>query len=523
LLNQHAFKMKKIILFLSVFLGAYLGYAQERTPAPLKPTRIAVFKNNTYFSTEEGNVTSKDRTFYVAPPARALNGTFWYALKEAKVQTINVKEYTTRVTKKATSISDYLQSNINNEVTLNLIVGQGAVTPVKGTILAYYNDPEGRTVLLKMGDGSSRLIPIGHIADISLPQGTGNTFKEDSTMRLAKIMLDKEVSGAKFTTMSMQTGITWVPSYMLKLNDAKKASLDIKATIDNNAGDINGVPVSLVIGNPQMYYGMQLDLITGSRSYYKQGAVGAHQNTSYYAYDNEAREATDDGDGAAGGEKSNDLYYYNLGSLTLEKDALVVVKLGSSELEYKDLYELNIEDKVNYWQTRVASIDPATVYETLHVLKIDNKTQVPFSNGPVFVMDETGKPLAQDELKYTPVGASVKIKLSKAIDIQTCDDEEVVEHSATKTKINKREYELVKIKGKIKVINYQGKEVNISVSKTMNGKVTSNGGGTTTVLPNRSSNYMNVNDINVIRWEKNINPNETLVLDYEYEVLVFTN
>ena len=59
------------------------------------------------------------------------------------------------------------------------------------------------------------------------------------------------------------------------------------------------------------------------------------------------------------------------------------------------------------------------------------------------------------------------------------------------------------------------------MSKTLNGKVTNSNGGTTVVLPNRSANYNNMNDTNVIKWEKDMKPNETLILEYEYEVLVF--
>jgi hypothetical protein len=515
--------MNKLAFASALFFSFLQGIGQEKNIIPLKTTRVSVFKNGTYFSTSEAPVVSKDKVFYFTPPASALNGTFWYALKDAKVQTINVKQYNTSVTKQARSIGEFLASNINTEVTLSLLYGQ-TITLLKGTILAYYLDPASsayKILKLKLNDGNIKLIRSEYIVDFTLAANAKSTYVEDSSINLAKVMLDKDISNSMFSTLSIQTGISWVPSYLLKLTDNKKANLDIKATIENDAENIVDVPLSLVVGNPQMFYGKQLDMISGGivHVYSRTDNIGFNANTTA-SYDYDIREYGETDNENATGEKSNDLYYYNLGNLNIEKGAKAIVKLSTNDIEYKDLYELDIQDKVNYWQTKVAAIDPNTVYETWHVLKVDNKTTAPFSTGPVFVIDENGKPLAQDEMKYTPVGATTKIKLSKAIDVQTANDEEVIARETSKTLINNREYEVVKIKGKIKVANYQSKQIKISISKTVNGRITNTGGGTTTVLPNRNSNYMNLNDINITRWEKEIKPNETLILEYEYEVLV---
>lgn len=58
----------------------------------------------------------------------------------------------------------------------------------------------------------------------------------------------------------MQKIIEWVPSYFIQIKDAKTASLDIKASIENTSESFTYVPMSLVVGNPQMYYGKQLDI-----------------------------------------------------------------------------------------------------------------------------------------------------------------------------------------------------------------------------------------------------------------------
>lgn len=514
--------MNKLLSLLAI-LVSITGMSQSKRITPLKATKIAIFKNGTYFIAKEGAATSTSKVFYFTPPASALNGTFWYTLKEGKIQAIQIMDAPTQVTKTATSFGEYLASNINTEVSLTLLYGTSTST-IKGIVSNYYAD--ARMVVLKLNDGSLKLINVNNISDINLGANAKNTYISDSTVRLAKVQLEKEINNSKFSTLCMQTGINWVPSYFIQIKDAKTASLDIKASIENTSESFTDVPMSLVVGNPQMYYGKQLDMISSITSGYGVG-YGTYTQKAMYtntttSYDSES-EGSPDNSTEVTGEKSNDLYYYNLGTMSLEKDAKVIVMLGSKEIEYKDLYELDIEDKANFWYTRVAGIDPNTTYETWHVLKIENTTNTPLSTGPIFVTDENGKPLAQDELKYTPIGANTKIKLSKAIDVQTCDDEEIVSKDANKVRINKRDYEVVKIKGKIKVVNYQSKQINIAISKTINGKITNGNGGTITILPNRNANYNNVNDLNIVRWEKIIKPNETLYLDYEYEVLVFLN
>ncbi len=514
--------MNKLLSLLALLITTHV-MSQSKSITPLKATKIAIFKNGTYYVAKEGAATSKSKVFYFTPPATALNGTFWYALKEGKIQAIQIMDAPTQVTKTANSFGEYLASNINTEVTLTLLYGTNTST-VKGIISNYYTD--ARMVVLKLNDGSLKLINVNSISDINLASNAKSSFVSDSIVRLAKVQLEKEISNSKFSTLCMQTGISWVPSYFIQLKDAKTATLDIKASIENTSENFTDVPVSLVVGNPQMYYGKQLDMMSsliasngGGNDNYTQKSIYSNMSGSY---DGNAESASDNTTEVSG-EKSNDLYYYNLGNMSLDKDAKVIVMLGSKEIEYKDLYELDIEDKANFWYTHVAGIDPNATYETWHVLKIENTTNTPLSTVPIFVTDENGKPLAQDELKYTPIGAKTKIKLSKAIDVQTCDDEEIVSKDANKVRLNKRDYETVKIKGKIKLVNYQAKQINIAISKTINGKITNGNAGTITILPNRNANYNNVNDINVVRWEKIIKPNETLFLDYEYEVLVYLN
>ena len=131
------------------------------------------------------------------------------------------------------------------------------------------------------------------------------------------------------------------------------------------------------------------------------------------------------------------------------------------------------------------------------------------------VLNEKEQFVAQDELKYTPVGASSTIKLSKAIDIITKNTEEEKSREDNAKKIGKQTYSKVLLKGTIEVANYQNKEVTVSITKSMSGTVDSQSDGGT-VVKRSSRNY--VNPSSQIKWDVKVKPNDKKTLTYEYEV-----
>lgn len=63
----------------------------------------------------------------------------------------------------------------------------------------YYAD--ARMVVLKLNDGSLKLINVNNISDINLGANAKNTYNSDSTVRLAKVQLRKEINNSKFIPM----------------------------------------------------------------------------------------------------------------------------------------------------------------------------------------------------------------------------------------------------------------------------------------------------------------------------------
>jgi hypothetical protein len=196
------------------------------------------------------------------------------------------------------------------------------------------------------------------------------------------------------------------------------------------------------------------------------------------------------------------------------------VPLQTTEVTYDDLYELYADDQTNYWSNERVINDPERVIPIFHILKIKNTGTAPFTTGPIFVVDKNEKPLAQDEIKYTATGASVKINLSKALDLNAKNTEDVINTSYEKRILNNHQYTVARISGKLSVTNYQSKAVKVNISKTLTGKVLSAGDGKAeSSYRNNSDNNKNL--ISAIKWEKQIPAKGTVEVSYQYEVLVF--
>ena len=99
--------------------------------------------------------------------------------------------------------------------------------------------------------------------------------------------------------------------------------------------------------------------------------------------------------------------------------------------------------------------------------------------------------VAQDELKYTPVGSTTNIRLSKAIDIIMKNTEEEKNREDNAKKIGKTNYSKVILKGSVNVDNFQNKDVTVTITKTLNGTVLSQTGDGAVIKKNSYKMFIN--------------------------------
>ena len=515
--------MKTTYLLTALILINCVVFAQSNLPMK----KISLFKNSTCLVSKEGQLKVKDGSITLPIPSSALYGTFWIgSAKENSLKSIVFKTDTLKTQTTAKYIDQIIRANVGSDAVLVLKTGEKNEKNISGKILSYI--PESGLVKVKEDNGKITFINYEKIEYLTFSSDNAK-FMNDSITRTAKLNFEKSSENASLMEYYLQQGMNWIPSYFLKITNDKEARLEMKATIENYAEDINDVEAEVVVGAPQLYYGSMLDPVSynyitqASSTYASRGIIDNNmlsnamqqvQTASPYGGAYDESEMYYSTSFTTEGEKNNDLYYYNLGKISLPKNSKGIFPVFASTLSYKDIYKAEIDDKVNYASNMYCNTNEDNC-DVFHSIELKNSTNFPFTTACVMVLTEKGQFMAQDQLKYTPTGAVSVIKLSKAIDVVMKNSEEEITRVDNYKKIGKTTYNKVTIKGIITVENLQPKQISIDVNKHVNGTVTNDGGSKV----KKQKTYNSANPYSNMNWSVALNSGEKKTLTYEYEVL----
>ena len=525
-LNKHP--MKRIILITLIIGIAGSVFSQNK----LKPVSINVFKNGSYYIVKEGNLSVKDDYALMELPTNPLLSSFWIStVKDVKINQITYMTDTLKKNKPAFSIYEIIEANKGKKVKFNYKPTEKDIREVSGTIVDYQK--AYGLLKLKTSDNKTSFLYANNIIDITFDENPTDIVNSDSLCRLAKIKFDKGISNVDLKVIYMQNGIQWLPSYCIKLVNDKELQLEMKAIVENYSESVENVDLTLTVGAPQFYFNntgdpMGYDYLTNlytvsstitpvlagqAQSYYSNAIVSEAVDASNIPYNDFANYETQ-------GEKTNDLYMYKLGKVTLPEKSKTSFQVFSVKAPYKDVYEVNIGDVANYSYYGYINLDPEKRYEVFHSFLITNGTTYPFTTAPVFVLNEQLQPLAQDKIKYTPVGSNCSVQLSKAGDVILKYKEEEIKKEDAVKRIGKITYNKITIKGTVNIENMQEKKIELNIKKDILANVTtiSDSGKST-----KSGKYTNLNPNTNVSWDLQLNSKEKKEVTYTYEVYVNAN
>ncbi len=506
--------MNKQLAILFVFATLF---ANAQNSLPIK--KVTVFKNATAMLVKEGSARVKDGNVILPIPPQTLFGTYFIGSgKDNSVKNLVFKNDTLRRKAESHSVWQFLAGNAGKPVTISYTPTTGIDKTVSGKVVSYdlYNG------ILKFATDAGKTM-IMHVSDIysaDFKDEPSAFYMADSIKRMIVLKPEKPAPQVSLQEIYMTSGINWLPSYYLKLKDDKTARLEMKATVENYTEELKDAETELVVGAPQMSYSGKMDPMTYD---YLSMAAGEFKASRNYMQSNAAmRYKTEDdevdgffdGTFVTAGEKSGDMYIYKLGKISLPEKSKGSFPIFAGHVEYKDKYEGTIYDITNYYSNKFCPQEERT-FDIFHSLEIKNTAGVPLTTASVMVVNDKEQFVAQDELKYTPVGSSSNIRLSKAIDIITKNSEEEKSRTDLAKKIGKVNYSKVVLKGTVNVDNYQDKEVTIAVTKSLSGTALAQSDNAKVTKVN-SYNYINPNTS--IKWEVKLAANEKKVLTYEYEV-----
>ncbi|MES2620481.1 MAG: hypothetical protein V4615_06485 [Bacteroidota bacterium] len=514
--------MKKSIIVLPIHLLLMLGALSTlsaQTSLPIK--KVTVFKNATAMLVKEGNAAVKDGSVGLAIPEQTLFGAFFIGSgKDNAVKNVVFKNDTLKRKSPSTSVWQFLAGNVNKAVTIAYTPTQGIDKTVSGKVLSY--DLYSGIMKFAADGGKTMVMNVNQIYQADFKEDPTNFYMADSIKRMMVLKPEKAADNIALQEIYMTGGINWIPSYYLKLKDDKSARLEMKATVENYAEDLKDAETELVVGAPQMSYSgkmdpMTYDYLTVSGNVGRGGyAAKSYLQSNAMAADGleMAEKVYFDNSFSTEGEKMGDMYIYKLGKITLPNQSKGSFPIFAGNVDYKDKYEGTVHDITNYFNNRFVPQDER-IFDIFHSLEVKNTSSVPLTTASVMVLNEKDQFVAQDELKYTPVGSTSNIRLSKAIDIIMKNSEDEKNREDNAKKIGKVTYSKVILKGSVNVDNFQNKEVTVSITKSLSGTVLAQSDGAKVTKVN-SYNYINPNSN--IKWEVNLKANEKKTLTYEYEV-----
>jgi hypothetical protein len=371
-----------------------------------------------------------------------------------------------------------------------------------------------------------------NIKAIEFAEKPNHLVKSNLKIKKPTIKIQFEKGGSQgLNMMYLQNGISWTPTYLLTLLSDTEANLKLQAEVTNNVEHIKNCDINFVVGVPNFKYATQpatlttltqmaREMVTGvsntSRKFnnafsnalipsqtYSEEAMADYEELTVYNESNDT-------------EQNEDLYFYNVKNVDLEKDGRAHYPLFESKVKIKHLYECVLPySQVNSYYYRDESFSFDTKLSNVyHTIEIKNDTKNPFTTGPIMIVNEQ-KAIAQDLLKYTATGLTSSIKLTQASDIRVEEKEKIT--STTKTMFNKESYSFVTLQSEVVIINSKNQDIDFSLNKSIMG-----------TLKNVSEKYTshskvlnnNVNPVETFNIKITLKAKETKKISYTYQVYV---
>lgn len=518
----------KTLKITALCLIMVVTFNQLRAQSEIKTTELNVFKNGTYFVVKEGNINlNKGKCKLELPPAPLLSSFWLTTTKDISISRILYQYDTIRKTKTFQwSIPELLKANTGQRVTITAKFDEKTFSDVSGLLLDFY--PTTSFAKLRLDNNSITYIYAGDIKKLTFEKNPVESRLMDSVALLANIEFNKNVDNTKLKMVYMQAGIQWLPSYNIKILDDKELQLEMRALVENFTEKIEDANLTLTVGDPQFKYGRNIEhfisgYLTSLTGTAPQVVYNKYMYQNVSTYETESRVPNSDYNDyttyTTEGEKTNDLYMYTIGKVSIPKNSKASYQIFSQKIPYKDVYTCNLADIVNYQASSYINLDPEKRYDVFHSLKLTNNTKNPFTTAPVFLQNESLQPLAQDEIKYTAVGGTASVQLSKAIDVLVKNNEEEIKKVEKFKIIGKYNYNKITIRGTVEINNLQDKKITLNLLKSVNAEIIEVSDNGNIRKPGK---YSGLNPFTEASWDLVINPNEKKTITYEYEVYVIS-
>jgi len=142
---------------------------------------------------------------------------------------------------------------------------------------------------------------------------------------------------------------------------------------------------------------------------------------------------------------------------------------------------------------------------------------VPWTTAPAMTM-QGGQVLGQDLIYYTSPGGKATVKITQAADIKAERAEFEVERRRNAATFYGNSYDLVTIRGQLKIANFKNKDLTLAITKDLSGEVVKT--SPEAKVDQVVKGLRKVNPHSLLYWEIPIKAREKGEVEYTYKVYV---
>ncbi|UCD00059.1 MAG: hypothetical protein JSW66_09285 [Phycisphaerales bacterium] len=550
--------------------------SSERATERMPVKEVSIFKDGHAFVLHEGRMpVDADGNVMMDYLPRPIIGTFWAYSADAKAKLTSVVsgKRVVPIKRTALTIPELIAGNIGARVLVrdqNVYEATILGIPTRSSQELGHTDPPGTpealpvrsdVVLLKVAEGV-KIVHINQIQQITFLGEPNADLAREEFLDTMTLKLDwgrnRTAEAANVGMVYVQRGIRWIPNYRVEIDGKGRATVKLQATIINELADIENVKAHLVIGVPRFAFEKTLDPISLQQTVAQLSQHFRSDSQSAYAFSNmimtqaeapvrrvdtpAGGDAIDLGPDVAGSGKNEDLYVFTLEHVTLKKGQRLVVPVAEYELEYEDVFVLDlpfgpppeVEHRFNNEQhARLAQL--YHLPKVMHKIRLANSAHCPLTTAPALILRQ-GRIIAQGMMTYTAVGASSDLELTAAVDITVEKLDNETNRVPDATKWDGYTYARSDLTGTIRLTNRRTETVTLEIRRSVLGHIDSashegsiehlgrheGGWMTANSLPfwwhwyNWPYWWYHFNSVGRVTWKHELQPGHTIELGYEW-------
>lgn len=326
-------------------------------------------------------------------------------------------------------------------------------------------------------------------------------------------------------------GLAWMPAYQVDLTDPAKLRLRQSAVVRNESDELADTEIQLISGFPNVRFGavdsplwpgtalatffQQINQsLSAGNPFLSNGIASQQMVYSNHASPNSTMPVADL---IERGEASDDIHYESIGRHSLKPGDSLSVDVAAESAAYERVVEWVVTDGRDsdgrYQRNNQTPRDDMP----WDAVRFTNPFKFPMTTAAAMIT-EAGKFRGQSQSEWVNPGQRACLRITRALSVQTEASEIEEEGQREIVWIAGNDYQRTRVKGTLKVRNFRGKNLTMTIRQEFSGKMLEADQNPEAKL--RTEGISSVNPRRQLDWTIQLPAGQEKELTYRYEVLV---